>query len=127
MAQRPIDERHRNSSVTQQVPQRRGRTRRVGPPDQPRRPPWHADLAVIVRRADVGSCPAGVLGVDLFFVLSGFRITGLLLSEQHRAGGLRLGSFWARRIRRLVPAVPLVALAMNPPRLSLPVIHNDER
>lgn len=47
----------------------------------------------------------GFLGVDLFFVLSGFLITGLLLDERHRSGTLSLRSFWNRRGRRLLPAL----------------------
>lgn len=49
--------------------------------------------------------PAGFLGVDLFMVLSGYLITGLLVDERARTGGVRLGAFWARRFRRLVPAL----------------------
>lgn len=52
--------------------------------------------------------PGGFLGVDLFFVLSGFLITSLLLAEAQHGGGVALGGFAARRVRRLVPA--LVAL-----------------
>ncbi len=51
----------------------------------------------------------GFLGVDLFFVLSGFLVTGVLLSEIERTGRLRLGSFYSRRVRRLLPAA-LVAI-----------------
>ena len=47
----------------------------------------------------------GFLGVDLFFVLSGFLITGLLLDERHRTGTVSLRSFWNRRARRLLPAL----------------------
>lgn len=47
----------------------------------------------------------GFLGVDLFFVLSGFLITGLLLDEKRRSGTVSLRSFWNRRGRRLLPAL----------------------
>ncbi|HET9720708.1 MAG TPA: acyltransferase, partial [Solirubrobacteraceae bacterium] len=52
----------------------------------------------------------GFLGVDVFFVLSGFLITTLLLEEFQRAGRISLRGFYARRARRLVPAL-LVAVA----------------
>src|SRR5262249_46993653 len=56
----------------------------------------------------------GYLGVDLFFVLSGFLITSLLVAEQRAAGRIDLRAFWVRRARRLFPAVlalmPAVAL-----------------
>jgi len=48
---------------------------------------------------------AGLLGVDAFFVLSGFLITGLLLRDVSVYGRIRLANFWSRRVRRLVPAV----------------------
>ncbi len=51
----------------------------------------------------------GFLGVDLFFVISGFLITTLLIQERDTTGGIGLGSFWTRRFRRLVP--PLVVMA----------------
>lgn len=47
----------------------------------------------------------GYLGVDLFFVLSGFLITRLLLAEKRSTGRIELGSFWVRRARRLFPAL----------------------
>jgi peptidoglycan/LPS O-acetylase OafA/YrhL len=47
----------------------------------------------------------GLLGVDVFFVLSGFLVTSLLLSEHARTGALKLRQFWARRARRLLPAL----------------------
>lgn len=52
----------------------------------------------------------GFLGVSLFFTLSGFLITSLLLAERAATGGVSLGMFWARRARRLLPAA-LLALA----------------
>ena len=61
-----------------------------------------------------GALPGGYLGVDLFFVLSGFLITSLLLAEQRDTGRIALGAFWVRRARRLFPALlslmPAVAL-----------------
>ena len=54
----------------------------------------------------------GFLGVDAFFVLSGFLITGLLLAEWKGNGGIGLSSFWARRGRRLLPALLLVVGAV---------------
>ena len=55
-----------------------------------------------------GYLEGGYLGVDLFFVLSGYLITSLLLAEQRATGAIRLRTFWVRRIRRLVPALLLV-------------------
>jgi len=52
-----------------------------------------------------GHLTGGYLGVDLFFVLSGFLITTLLLAESNQNGEISLGAFWARRARRLLPAL----------------------
>ncbi|MFT4305714.1 MAG: acyltransferase family protein [Microbacterium sp.] len=52
--------------------------------------------------------PGGYVGVDVFFVISGFLITGHLLRELTATGGVRLAQFWARRARRLLPASLLV-------------------
>ena len=56
--------------------------------------------------------PGGYLGVDLFFVLSGFLITSLLLEEWAGTGRIDLAAFWARRARRLLPALFLVVVAL---------------
>ncbi len=53
----------------------------------------------------------GYVGVDVFFVISGFLITGHLVSELSRTGRVQLGAFYARRIRRLLPAAFLVLFA----------------
>src|SRR3954466_12539799 len=66
---------------------------------------------VIVYHLGYGWLPGGFLGVDLFFVLSGYLITGLLLDEHARCGRIDLAGFWARRVRRLMPALLLVILA----------------
>jgi peptidoglycan/LPS O-acetylase OafA/YrhL len=50
----------------------------------------------------------GFVGVDVFFVISGFLITGLLVSEREKTGGISIRGFYARRIRRLMPAGVLV-------------------
>lgn len=52
--------------------------------------------------------PGGFVGVDVFFVISGFLITSLLLREHHATGRIALGRFWQRRARRLLPALALV-------------------
>ncbi|SHG86554.1 Peptidoglycan/LPS O-acetylase OafA/YrhL, contains acyltransferase and SGNH-hydrolase domains [Geodermatophilus nigrescens] len=55
--------------------------------------------------------PGGYVGVDVFFVVSGFLITAHLLREVERTGRVRLAQFWARRARRLLPASLLVLVA----------------
>jgi peptidoglycan/LPS O-acetylase OafA/YrhL len=55
-----------------------------------------------------GRLRGGFLGVDAFFVLSGFLITALLLTEHAGSGRIGLGAFWARRARRLLPALLLM-------------------
>jgi peptidoglycan/LPS O-acetylase OafA/YrhL len=52
----------------------------------------------------------GFVGVDVFFVISGFLITSLLLKEQKRAGRISIMGFYARRVRRILPAATLVVL-----------------
>jgi len=67
-------------------------------------------LVVLLYHAEVAWLPGGYVGVDIFFVISGFLITGLLLREVEHTGRVRLGQFYARRMRRLLPAA-LVVLA----------------
>ena len=61
--------------------------------------------------AGMAQVPGGLLGVDLFFVVSGYLITGLLVGEHDRTGGLSFANFWGRRARRLLPAM-LIMLAV---------------
>jgi peptidoglycan/LPS O-acetylase OafA/YrhL len=60
-----------------------------------------------------GHLQGGYLGVDLFFVLSGYLITSLLLAENAATGGINLRAFWARRARRLLPALALMLLGVT--------------
>lgn len=60
---------------------------------------------VILAHADVPGFAGGFIGVDVFFVLSGYLITGLLLKERLATGSIRYGRFLARRLRRLLPAM----------------------
>jgi peptidoglycan/LPS O-acetylase OafA/YrhL len=59
-----------------------------------------------------GHLLGGYLGVDFFFTLSGFLITSLLLAESGRAGSVGLGGFWARRARRLLPALAVLMVGV---------------
>jgi peptidoglycan/LPS O-acetylase OafA/YrhL len=67
-----------------------------------------AVLAVIAYHLGYRWLPGGFIGVDIFFVLSGYLITTLLLTEWHRHGRIRLGQFWLRRAKRLLPALLLL-------------------
>ena len=73
----------------------------------------------------------GFLGVDVFFVLSGYLITGLLLTEHQRTGRISLTRFWLRRARRLLPALFLVIavvalwLHSNAAAFELPLRRRD--
>jgi peptidoglycan/LPS O-acetylase OafA/YrhL len=71
-----------------------------------------AVLAVLVYHHDYSWLPGGFLGVDVFFVLSGYLITALLITEYQRDGRIDLRAFWWRRARRLLPAVFLVIAAV---------------
>jgi peptidoglycan/LPS O-acetylase OafA/YrhL/lysophospholipase L1-like esterase len=72
-----------------------------------------AVLAVIAYHLGLGWAPGGLLGVGVFFTLSGYLITDLLLGRYDNTGRLQLADFWLRRARRLLPAlfVMLVVVA----------------
>ena len=69
-----------------------------------------AVLCVVLYHFWPGRFPGGYVGVDVFFVISGFLITAHLMRELTATGTVRLGQFWARRARRLLPASLLVLL-----------------
>jgi peptidoglycan/LPS O-acetylase OafA/YrhL len=72
-----------------------------------------AVLLVVLAHAGVGFLPGGFVGVDVFFVLSGFLITGLLLAEVRTTGTVSLIDFYVRRARRILPAAALSLLATD--------------
>jgi len=63
-----------------------------------------AVVAVVLFHFAPDQVPGGFLGVDVFFVLSGFLLTSLVLVEHHNNSRISLSGFWNRRIRRLLPA-----------------------
>ncbi|WP_182525326.1 acyltransferase family protein [Nocardioides dongkuii] len=71
-----------------------------------------AVLAVVLDHAGVDLLAGGYVGVDVFFVVSGFLITGLMIREADRTGRVGLLGFYARRARRILPAATLVLLAV---------------
>lgn len=68
---------------------------------------------VLVYHLFPGLLPGGFLGVDVFFAISGFLITSLLLSEWSASGRIQLADFWRRRARRLLPALGLVIATVS--------------
>jgi peptidoglycan/LPS O-acetylase OafA/YrhL len=79
-------------------------------------------LGIMANHGGFGWAAGGVISVNVFFVLSGFLITMLLMKEWTRSGTIRLRAFWARRARRLLPAlfvllggIGLYALLFAPP------------
>ncbi|HLZ38346.1 MAG TPA: acyltransferase family protein, partial [Mycobacteriales bacterium] len=77
-------------------------------------------LAVLFFHAGMPWAHGGFLGVDTFFVLSGYLITVLLLRESRATGRVSLRRFWARRARRLLPALLLVLAALAAYATTLP-------
>jgi peptidoglycan/LPS O-acetylase OafA/YrhL len=72
-----------------------------------------AIVAVVLCHAGLSSFAGGYVGVDVFFVISGFLITRLLLGELERYGTVSLAGFYARRARRILPLVALVLVAVS--------------
>jgi len=72
-----------------------------------------AVMLVVLFHLWPGIAASGFIGVDIFFVISGFLITGHLLNEVDRTGTISLGRFWLRRARRLLPAAFLVIFATS--------------
>lgn len=79
-------------------------------------------VAVILYHADVSWMPGGFLGVEVFFVVSGFLITSLLLEERAKNSAIDLRQFWIRRGRRLLPALYLLLAAVSVAAL---VVYDD--
>jgi len=72
-----------------------------------------AVIAVIAFHEQLSAFPGGFLGVDVFFVLSGYLITDLLTAHWNRYGRLDLRGFWARRARRLLPALAVLLVVVT--------------
>lgn len=71
-----------------------------------------AVIAVVLFHSALGIAPGGFLGVEVFFVISGYIITRALLAERANSGRIALGAFWMRRARRLLPALFLLLFAV---------------
>jgi peptidoglycan/LPS O-acetylase OafA/YrhL len=81
---------------------------------------------VVVYHLGYAGVAGGYIGVEVFFIISGWLVCALLMNEHHRTGRIALGGFWLRRVRRLVPAMAAViaatvavASALEPERLAL--------
>src|SRR5271154_900869 len=72
-----------------------------------------AVAAVIAYHLGLAWAPGGLLGVGVFFTLSGYLITDLLLTSWESVGSLQLRVFWARRARRLLPALFVMLVGVS--------------
>ena len=102
-------------------PGRRSAARRSAATPEPAAPPTHAQrrdiqglralaVVIVVVNHMFASPRGGFLGVDVFFVISGYLITGLLLREEERSGRLSMLGFYRRRVRRLFPSALTVTV-----------------
>lgn len=98
---------HTNSAAKEQAPAR-PKSRYIPALDGLR---TLAVVAVVLYHLNLTWAQGGLLGVTIFFVLSGYLITRLLINEIAKTGRIDLKSFWIRRIRRLFPAVVTVVVA----------------
>ena len=81
-----------------------------------------AVIGVLLYHADLSWIPGGFLGVDVFFVLSGFLITSLILEEFDRSGRVDFRKFYLGRARRLLPALILVLVVVS---LAAALVYQD--
>ena len=86
-----------------------------------------AIISVIAYHAGFPGFSGGFVGVDIFFVISGFLITSLLFNEAAATGRVNLGAFYARRVRRLMPAgLVVVAVTLLLGAIFLPPASNEQ-
>ena len=79
-------------------------------------------IAVIFYHANFSWALGGYLGVESFFVISGYLITSLLINEWNKSGGINLLKFWLKRARRLLPALWLLIVTLA---ITIPVLARD--
>ena len=81
-----------------------------------------AIIGVLLYHAGIDWMPGGFLGVDVFFVISGFLITSLILEEYDRSGRVSFTKFYLGRARRLLPAVAVLLIAVG---LAVLIVYQD--
>jgi len=108
------------SQLTSETGERRSLFRGVGEPQRARSGRFRGDiegmraiaiLLIVAYHAGLPGFSGGFIGVDIFFVISGFLITRNLLQESSTKNAIVLSRFWARRVRRLVPGLALMVVA----------------
>jgi peptidoglycan/LPS O-acetylase OafA/YrhL len=82
-----------------------------------------AVIGVLLYHAEVGWAKGGFVGVDVFFVLSGYLVTSIVLAGFQKTGALGFGRFWSARLRRLVPAQLALIVAVT---LVVAIAHREE-